>query len=140
MITEPKVYVHIPDAGRCGSLLSLKNDIPYCVRLRDALKDEFGSVEAVKSHDPYNSFERALDENDMCGCPAFGQGVVWSQVMSAMPDDGDQYWEEYMLPLSDRDRQMDEEDMEHYVVNEARMRERIMTQDVSLSSGEEYQR
>lgn len=137
MTTEPEVYVHIPGAGRCGPMLSLKNDLPYCVRLRDSLTKEDKRIAGFELA-AKEMVDRALDEDDMCGCYAYGQGVVWSQVMSSMPEDGEQEWVRYMQPVGEFEQRIDDEDMQHHLVVEARMREAIMTQDVSLSSGERY--
>jgi len=130
-------YTHIPMAGRCGRLLTLKDDTPYCFRLRE----EWSKISEEDMKDDFyqeHVLPQMCDENETCQCHAIGGGVVWSQVMGSMPASGDAYWEMYLTDMGDYEREIEDRENDRYVRQEEQMRRRIMTQDVSLSSGETY--
>lgn len=137
----PEYVTHIPMAGRHGLLLELKDEGTWCQRMRARyrqLKDEGEVMDDTTER--YYALNMA-DGDDLCRCQVHGKAATWSKIMSSLPEDWKTIVESYMGPLTstgNMDDAYEMEDLTDRVQYESDMNQAIMTQDVSLATGEEY--
>jgi hypothetical protein len=120
MTTKEYRYFHIPAVGRCGNMLEIRNDTPYC------------------------EYDNTVLPDDYCECGPLTDAAVFSKIMSAPLNNKAKLMDEKLFSVL-RER-TDEAKMQHweidemnqYLEHEARMRRIFETEDISMSMGEEY--
>lgn len=121
-------HFHIPRAGRHGTMVSIKGDTPFCVRVKELLAEQ---ADDVPEYTQVYWRQREVADDDTCVCEPEQRGAVWSSIMSHEVDEP--FWDLFWVQNGDNDGYPRYDD--GWLRYEDEMRERIERDDRSYTQG-----